>query len=190
MCCGCGLAIVAMVFLLRIVRWQFNSVRLEQKQGGLSGREDAHVQLLALVDVVNQRHLLEQARLGSPPIRLGMHRPFVSLPPTFPPLLRPLPDEAKYDDDLIRELRDGEDGEGEDEDLGPGVVGQEVAVAYGEGAAKGVSTVFRVVITELGCVRMRERSSVRSLTIVRRSKWHRCRANPRALNTPETGNQQ
>lgn len=62
-----------------------------------------------------------------------MHGVFVSPAPLVPPRLGAPPDEAEDDDDFVTELRDGEDEEGEDKDLAPGVGGNEVAVAYCEG---------------------------------------------------------
>ncbi|RSH82976.1 hypothetical protein EHS25_005685 [Saitozyma podzolica] len=72
-----------------------------------------------------------------------MHGAFVSLMPLVPPRLGAPPNEAEDDDDFVTELRDGENEEGEDKDLGPGVGGNEVAVAYSEGTECFISVVDR-----------------------------------------------
>jgi hypothetical protein len=92
-----------------------------------------YARLFSLVNLLNQGHLLHQAACRPQLVRLGMHGAFVSPAPRVSPRLSAPPDEAEDDDDFVTKLRDGEDEEGEDKDLGPGVGGDEVAIAYCEG---------------------------------------------------------
>jgi hypothetical protein len=66
------------------------------------------------VDLVDERHLINERRVWPPLDRLVVHGDRVLFPPLVAFLLAAIPHKLNDDSDLVSELRDGEDRKDED----------------------------------------------------------------------------